>query len=77
MITLPETLVLMAMASKAALLAEDFEKYSPDNPMDPMERLQFIAAAHDVRPILAKVDKENPGLVAIPHDGVAWKDRVD
>lgn len=77
MVTLPETLVLMALASKAALLAEDMENLSPDAPMDPMERLQFIAAAKDVRPILAKVDKENPGMVAIPHDGVAWKDRVD
>ncbi len=75
MLTLPESLVLLALASKAALLAEDLETYSPDNPMEPMERLQFIAAARDVRPILAKVDKENPGLVAIPHDGIHWKDR--
>jgi len=77
MVTLPETLVLMALASKAALMAEDMEKYDPNEPMDPVERVQFIAAAKDVRPILARVDKENPGMVAMPHDGVAWKDRVD
>jgi len=76
MVTLPETLVLMALASKAALMAEDMEIYDPDEPMDPIERVQFIAAARDVRAILARVDKENPGMVAIPHDGVAWKDRL-
>ena len=72
MITLPETLVLLALASKAALLEEADGVFTNE-----MERLQFLAATRAVRPILAKVDAENPGLIAIPHDGVHWKDRAD
>ena len=72
MITLPETLALLGLASKAALLEETDGIFTND-----MERMQFLAAAQEVKPILARVDEENPGLVAIPHDGVAWKDRAD
>ncbi len=77
LVTKSEAMLLLALASKAALMAEDFEKYSPDNPMDPMERAQFIAAAQETRVVLARLDKEFPGLVAVPHDGVQWKNRVE
>ncbi len=72
-----QIMALMALASKSALLAEDLEKFSPDNPVFPeyMERVQFIQAAKDARPILAEMDEKFPGLVAVPHDGVQWKDR--
>jgi len=26
--------------------------------------------------ILARLDKEYPGFMPIPHDGIEWKDRV-
>ena len=74
-VTNPEAMLLLAIASKAALMAEDMENLSPDAPMEPMERVQFIQAAKDTRAVLARLDKEFPGLVAVPHDGVQWKDR--
>ena len=79
LITNPEAMLLLALASKAALVAEDLEKYSPDNPTfpTPMERAQFVATASEVRAILARLDKEWPGLIPVPHDGVTWKNRVE
>ena len=74
-VTNPEAMLLLALASKAALLSEDMENLSPDAPMEYMERLQFIAAAKETRVILARLDTDFPGLVAVPHDGVQWKDR--
>ena len=76
-VTNPEAMLLLAIASKAALVAEDLEKYSPDNPVlaDHMERVQFIASAREARAVLARLDAEFPGLVPVPHDGVQWKDR--
>ncbi len=78
LITNPEAMLLLALASKAALVAEDLEN-SPDNPTFPthMERAQFVATASEVRAILARLDKEWPGLIPVPHDGVTWKNRVE
>lgn len=38
---------------------------------------QWKEVADMVRPILAMLDKEWPGLMPIPHDGIPWKKRVD
>ena len=76
-VTNPEAMLLLALASKSALMAEDMDNLSPDAPMDPVERVQFIASAKETRVILARLDTEFPGLVPVPHDGVQWKDRVD
>lgn len=66
-----DVLSLIALASKTCLLIEqDFKIESG------MERMQLRAAADQVRPILAKIDKAFPGLIPIPHDGVTWKERV-
>ncbi len=69
--TNPEIMALLGLASKAALLAEELGVFTNE-----MERVQFIAAANDARPILARLNVEFPGLIAVPHDGVQWKDRV-
>ncbi len=65
-----QIMALLALASKAALLAEEEGVFTNE-----MERVQFLAAARDTRPILAAMDVKFPGLVAVPHDGVQWKDR--
>ncbi len=71
-----QIMALMGLASKAALLAETLEEHPNDAAFpEYMERVQFIAAAQDARPILADLDEKFPGLVAVPHDGVTWKDR--
>lgn len=33
---------------------------------------QFRGAVGQVIPILAKFDRENPGVLALPHDGLGW-----
>lgn len=75
-ITNPEAMLLLALASKSALLAESLEEH-PNSPAFPeyMEKVQFIAAAKETRVILTRLDKEFPGMVPVPHDGVQWKDR--
>ena len=65
-----EQLILLGLASKAVILSEQGCTFHND-----VERLQFDAAAIQVRPILARVDEENPGVMPVPHDGVEWKDR--
>lgn len=73
MMTMQEQMILVQLASKAALLAEN----DGATPINEMERLQFVAAADQVRPILARLDRDNPGLIPVPHDGMAWKRRDD
>ena len=70
MLTLPEMMTLLRLASRTCLLAEANGEFG-----DEIERQQFIALAKDARPILRKVDRENPGFLAIPFDGLCWKDR--
>jgi hypothetical protein len=71
MMTNQEQLTMIALASKAALLAEN-DGLIPSNDM---ERIQFVAAAEQVRPILARLDADWPGLIPVPHDGRGWKMR--
>ncbi len=66
-----DELKLIALASKAALVAETNGIF--DNPV---EQEQFIEAAKEVRPILARLDETQPGFIPVPHDGVPWKDRT-
>ena len=76
-----EILALMSMASRAALLAEELEANADEPIFHPilsndMERIQFIAAGKNTAKILARVDREAPGLVPLPHDNIPWADRV-
>lgn len=36
---------------------------------------QWRAAVKEATTVLAKIDREQPGLMPVPHDGVEWKDR--
>lgn len=74
MVTNLEAMLLVALASKAALVAEDLDNAVPVL-SNHMERVQFIALAREVRAVLARLDAEFPGLIPVPHDGVQWKDR--
>lgn len=66
-----EELTLIGLASKAALLAENDGVFT-----NAMERVQFVSAASNVRGILSRLDADWPGLVPVPTDGVAWKNRT-
>ena len=81
-LTKQDVLALVSLASKACLLAEEIDV--PDKPLQttdikfihqPVARLLFVAAAKQVRPILAKMDKTYPGMIPVPHDGKAWRVR--
>ena len=63
-------MLLIALASKAALVAENNGIFE-----NPVEQQQFVAAANAVRPVLSRLDQDNPGYIPVPHDGVAWADR--
>lgn len=70
-VTKAEAMLLIALASKAALVAEENGIFT-----NPVEQAQFIASANDVRPILARLDADYPGFIPVPHDGITWKDRA-
>lgn len=65
-----EELLLIALASKAALLVEDQGQFRGT-----VEFQQFKDAAESVRPILARLDEEFPSFIPVPLDGVTWKER--
>ena len=65
-----DELQLLALASHAALLAENDGAFTND-----IERQQFVALANMIRSLLKKIDQEQPALIPIPHDGVAWAER--
>ena len=69
--SIQDELSLLALASHAALLAEREGVFANE-----VERQQFVALANSVRPLLAKIDEENPSLIPVPHDGVAWAERL-
>ena len=68
--SIQDQLLLLSLASHSALLAEKGCVFTND-----VERDQFIALANSARPILAKIDKDNPSMIPIPHDGTPWTER--
>lgn len=66
-----EIMALVQLCSKACLL--DAHKITDGH----IEQIQFHVAQNAVVPILGRLDKEYPGLMPVPHDGVSWKDRSD
>lgn len=80
MLSKQQQMTAINLLSKTCLLAEKIEQDEViarcvfDNQI---EKLQFQEVADMVRPILAMLDKEWPGLMPIPHDGIPWKKRVD
>jgi hypothetical protein len=75
-ITLQELLTIIQLASKAC----EFE-WLCINGIEEVgrweEAKQFKAACFEASMVLAEIDKANPGVIPVPHDGVQWKDRVE
>jgi hypothetical protein len=69
--TLQETMAVLSFASKSAEMLEDNLKAQTN----PMNLTQWRALAEVVRPILKRLDTDNPAMLPLPHDGVGWKDR--
>jgi hypothetical protein len=74
-LTPQELMLLIQVASKAA----EFERYMFSGLLQDkrdFEATQWRAAIGQVIPVLRELDRQQPGFVPVPHDGVPWKDRV-
>lgn len=73
-LSIQDILLLIQIASKGAEfsdhmwtgLMQDKKTFEAD---------QWRAAVKDATSVLVKIDREQPGLMPLPHDGVPWKDR--
>ena len=63
------------LASKAAVFTERDPASAFTDASFPVEFEQMKQAAVRVRPLLAKWDEDNPGLLPVPHDGTPWQER--
>jgi hypothetical protein len=41
-----------------------------------VEANQILSMKNDCIQVLGKLDRENPGLIPVPHDGVEWSVRA-
>jgi hypothetical protein len=65
---------LLSLASKACEFEEQMANGLLSEQRD-FEASQYRAAASSAKRVLSQLDRENPGLLPLPHDGVAWRDR--
>lgn len=75
-LSIQDIMVLIQIASKAS----EFERYMQVGMMQDgrqFEADQWKAAVTAAVEVLAKIDREQPGIVPLPHDGIEWKDRVN
>jgi hypothetical protein len=42
-----------------------------------VDRLQYTASGNEVAKLLARVDREAPGVIPLPHDNISWKERIE
>lgn len=73
-----ETMTILAFASKACELKGRLKLESDKSqPLEyhAMDMAQFEALANQSVDILKRIDADYPGMLAVPHDGVPWKDR--
>jgi hypothetical protein len=68
--TLPERMLILSFASKSA---EMLEESLPPKDIRNLEQWQALAA--DIKPILAKLDRDWPSMLPMPHDGRSWSER--
>ena len=69
--TLQERMLILSFASKSAEMLES--KLPPENIMN---WRQWNALADEARPILARLDKDWPSMLPVPHDGRSWSERI-
>jgi len=68
--TLPERMLMLSFVSKSVEMLE------ADLPPEDIRNLQqWQALAIDVKPLLAKLDKDWPSMLPMPHDGRSWSER--
>lgn len=73
-LSIQDIMLLIQVASKGA----EFQDHMWSNLMQDhktVEADQWRAAVKDVTAVLAKIDREQPGLMPLPHDGVPWAER--
>lgn len=66
--TLQEKMALLSFASKSLEILEE-NQLPPANAMD---LNQWVALGTQAHIILARLDKDNPAMLPLPHDGVSW-----
>ena len=74
-LSIQDIMILIQIASKASEF-EDSMWTAMMQEGKQFEADQWRAAVRAAIQILAKIDKEHPGLIPVPHDGVEWKDRA-
>ena len=68
-LTTQEIMLLIDLASKACMIP-------PVTIENWVDGAQFSASQNRVMSLFAKLDREYPGLMPVPHDGVEWKNRM-
>ncbi len=70
MLNVQERMTLVSLASKTCEALENIRVFLDSGAG--VNLAQWDAFAQEARPILARLDRDNPGMVALPHDGVGW-----
>ncbi|MHC4566632.1 MAG: hypothetical protein ACYTE3_12840, partial [Planctomycetota bacterium] len=65
-------LLLLSFASHAAMHLHNGFVFPND-----VDRLQYTASGNEVAKLLARVDREAPGVIPLPHDNISWKERIE
>lgn len=68
-----ETLTLIRVASKAAEFSVELTAALAAS--HPVDSDQFGFDLHQVKTVLANLDRAYPGVVPVPHDGKTWAER--
>lgn len=68
--TLQERMAILSFASKSAEMLEE-----PLPPENRANLIQWQALSQDARKILARLDREWPSMIPMPHDGRSWSER--
>lgn len=74
-LSMSELLTILNLTSKACEFKDAIFKGMMSDRRD-VEANQFLNACALVEPVLGKFDDENPGMLAVPHDGRTWSQRV-
>lgn len=68
---LQDRMMILSFASKMLELLESGQ-VTPNNPVDLQ---QALALGERARLILARLNRDWPAMIPLPHDGVSWSER--
>lgn len=68
--TLQERMLVLSFTSKSVEMLEDSARLR-----NSVDMQQWQALAVEVKPILARLDKDWPTMLPLPHDGLSWSER--